>query len=209
MNSISDSDGKIDRLIKEARDKNVGEAKRREIELEKRREAALRKIASFALQHGIVDTTLELRINEASAVRVSQTEAYAVLAGMGDFTSPIMWWDIKVGPQSLWKGYVVKRRVFRKRVDVGSHFVEVNVRRVISETENWVAECYCDNGKFVSVGISDKNPEDAAVAALDAMCKETRFRDRFESFVLCFPEIYADPASFVVGTAEELTSEGA
>jgi hypothetical protein len=212
MNSISGQEqemepgDRIEQLIKDARDKSLGDRQRKEKEIEDRRMAAMKQIAEAAIRHKISDETLERRIRDASTVRISQTEAYAILAEQGDFSSQIMWWDIRVGErQTLWKGYVIRKRSFRKFIEEGSHTIEVNTRPIVDSDKGWVSECFCDGGKVVAVGISQESIKDSVVASVQAL-RSAVAPERHEGIRLVFWELFTNPEQFMF--QDGLTQEG-
>lgn len=204
MNSISEESmepgTKIESLIQAARDKALGEQRRREQDLDARRIAAMTKIGEAALRYHVSDSVLEKRVTDASTVRISQTEAYAILSAQGDFTSQLMWWDIRAGErsQTLWKGYVLFKRVFFKRLAVGFHVLEVTARSMVAEGGGYVAECCCDNGNVLSVGFSKAGANDAALASLKTF-DQALSNESTEGIRLAFMDVLNDPGSFVSG----------
>ena len=98
-------------------------AKSEDRDIEYRRQSALERI-SGAVQKRCLDLEnpdmkrmLEDRILEAATGRISLAEAIADCAEyLGDFLSPLIWWDLKSGTTTVWKGYVSARKSCRRIV---------------------------------------------------------------------------------------------
>lgn len=154
----------IDEMIATVRDEQVSERQKRERELEERRVGALKRIGEAAakfLDMSVPENEdiLRRRLKEAHSVRISHAEAMASLAEQGDLTGELQWWDIRedgeVSGVSLWKGYVVKVRVVRRRADVQGDYLEVNVRRDVEG--GYICELMGNMGTVVGQS-ADANP---------------------------------------------------
>lgn len=186
----------IDAMIANVRSKARADRRQRQEELEARRTEVLRRIGQAAVDHGLpiaqsveADETLRVRLQEAQQARISLAEAMADLAEFsGDFTSPLWWWDIQTDSgTSLWKGYVIDRRLCRIRfvadrsgtmdgIEVPYNeqvHLDINVRQACHGA--FVASVYA--GGSVAVGISEGDSasiEDAVVSAYVAFWKGVR-----------------------------------
>lgn len=123
----------IEALIQRVKKESTLGKHERQRALEARREHALAVIGEaggrfFDLTREEDMEILRARLICASAARISEAEAMAEMAAdHGDFTSPLVWWEIGQEGNVLWKGYVLGRRV-GMRAD--ARFVRNRVARV-------------------------------------------------------------------------------
>lgn len=163
--------GVVDDLIKDVQyeDSKRQRAIRYEKMLRNRRKVVMETIGNAAKKHlplgNVVDAEkiLHARLLEARDCRVSKAEAIAALAEQGDFTSKLMWWDIRdENDQTLWKGYVLKAPVLYK--DLVSY--KLWVRK--SAEKGYVALLKEENKVFVGVSFGESaKAVDAVIRVLD------------------------------------------
>jgi len=163
----------IEQMISNAKSSQLSEKQKREQELEDRRDAALKRIGKAALafldferDSGHSDRILKQRMNDAMRVRISQAEAMATLAERGDFISELMWRDISDRGHTLWKGYVLRRRVGRVKIDQQGFWVDIGVRMIAEG--GYVAEAFADAPRLAGRVITGMSPQSALEAAQGA-----------------------------------------
>lgn len=159
----------IEEIISDVKSSQISEKQQREKILEIRRSDVLGRIGAAAVanlelgNNENVESLLESRLHEAMSARISHAEAMADLAERGDFSSDLMWWDIKDKEQTIWKGYVVRERIGRLKIHFRNTYLEISTRRAAGGS--YVAEVY--TSEAITVGLS----EETAVAASREACR--------------------------------------
>ncbi len=169
--------GLIEKMIENTKKTKLTDKQKQEQELKQRRDRVLQRIGASAMEYLDVENNirdeeiLEQRLRDANEVRISQAEALAALSETGDFETPIQWWEILDGEQSLWKGYV-----FRQAHQVGTSELGITmtiVARRIAEG-GFVAELIGigeQGGDGVTVGLSEESMQGAVNEAFFGFCR--------------------------------------